>query len=320
MWITDLMRRWTKIQKDIRTTIDTMDVFELKPVKMGLNQADPARFRFKTNPQKVEEFMDWLQEEMELGILEISEGPTRASTYSGWQDVYITSAYKKGMTDGLSALKKGGYISVGPDAFFDIDALFNTAIHAERVGYIYTRAYEELKGITAVTSQQISRTLAEGLANGFGPAQIARDLVDRVDKIGKTRSRILARTEVIRAHHKGKIQMYRDAGIVGVKVLAEWLTAGDDRVCPICAPQEGVVYPLDVIENLIPAHPQCRCTTIPAGIGEDPRVITGTDDFMDLREERAEVTAKVRSILDTGAKRGLSSTRIADQIFEATRP
>lgn len=43
-------------------------------------------------------------------------------------------------------------------------------------------------------------------------------------------------------------------------------TAGDDNVCPIC---EGIAeegpYDINVARSLIPAHPNCRCTFIPAG-------------------------------------------------------
>jgi hypothetical protein len=43
------------------------------------------------------------------------------------------------------------------------------------------------------------------------------------------------------------------------------LTAGDDRVCPICEDLEGGgPYDLDTALSLIPAHPNCRCALIPA--------------------------------------------------------
>ena len=48
-----------------------------------------------------------------------------------------------------------------------------------------------------------------------------------------------------------------------VIVKAEWMTAGDDRVCPICASLQGQVFSLDEIEPLIPRHPNCRCIALP---------------------------------------------------------
>jgi SPP1 gp7 family putative phage head morphogenesis protein len=62
------------------------------------------------------------------------------------------------------------------------------------------------------------------------------------------------------AHHA-----YREAGVA----QHEWLTAEDEKVCPICAANEaagpvtlGLPFPSgDIIP---PAHPRCRCTTTPS--------------------------------------------------------
>jgi SPP1 gp7 family putative phage head morphogenesis protein len=80
---------------------------------------------------------------------------------------------------------------------------------------------------------------------------------------GRRRAEILARTETIRAHHLANIQEYRRWKIFDVKVLAEFLTAGDARVCPQCATLHGSIWTLDEIETMIPVHPQCRCIAIP---------------------------------------------------------
>ena len=97
------------------------------------------------------------------------------------------------------------------------------------------------------------------------------------------RSRIIARTEIIRAHHLATINTYREARIEGVKVKAEWSTAGDDRVCPDCADMEGRVFTLDEISTLIPLHPQCRCVALPILPGQKPDTTT--------QEEREDFSA-----------------------------
>ena len=56
---------------------------------------------------------------------------------------------------------------------------------------------------------------------------------------------------------------YERAGLLGVKVKAEWSTARDTRVCSICAPMNGRVFDIQRIKGMIPAHPQCRCVAIP---------------------------------------------------------
>ena len=90
-------------------------------------------------------------------------------------------------------------------------------------------------------------------------------LVDRLGRrvSSKTRAQLIARTEVIRAHHLGNVQEMRNFEIPGVVIKAELATAGDHRVCPECLALEGKVYSLDEIEGLIPVHPLCRCVALP---------------------------------------------------------
>jgi SPP1 gp7 family putative phage head morphogenesis protein len=98
---------------------------------------------------------------------------------------------------------------------------------------------------------------------GSNPKKIARLIADRVEKIGLHRATLIARTETIRAHHLASIRRYRELGITGVKVTAEWVTYGDSNVCELCSPLEGKIFTLDEVEFMIPVHPQCRCATLP---------------------------------------------------------
>jgi hypothetical protein len=88
---------------------------------------------------------------------------------------------------------------------------------------------------------------------------------------------MLARTEVIRAHHLATIQEYRNYGVEGIHVQGEWKTAGDMRVCDICASMEGQVFTLDQIEKMIPAHTMCRCLALPAVRNVEKKITTPTE-------------------------------------------
>lgn len=158
-------------------------------------------------------------------------------------------------------------------------AINGNVFHVDRLGLIYTRVFEDLKGITNAMDAQISRVLAQGLADGDGPRLLARKLVATIngtnmgdlgitDTLGrfipaKRRAEMLARTEVIRAHHLASIQEYRNFGVLDIKVMGEWRTAGDDRVCEKCASLEKRIFTLDEIEPMIPLHPNCRCIALP---------------------------------------------------------
>jgi len=51
-------------------------------------------------------------------------------------------------------------------------------------------------------------------------------------------------------------------------LMAEWQTAGDERVCPLCEPLDGTVMTIEEARGLIPRHPNCRCMWVPANVGE----------------------------------------------------
>lgn len=247
----DLYRRFRRLKGLIREAL-------IEDQGLSTNAVEPGRFDFPTSAGKVEAFMSWLREQEVSGEIAIKRRPGRATGQREWADIYVDSAYQRGIRRARAELRKRG-VDVPDDA----DRAFNQPFHADRVGMIYSRVYSELDGITEAMDQQISRVLAEGITEGRNPLEIARRINNRVDKIGITRARLLARTEVIRAHHSANIQEYRKAGVEGVDVQAEWVTAGDGRVCSRCRAMEGRVFSIDEIEGMIPLHPSCRCVATP---------------------------------------------------------
>lgn len=175
---------------------------------------------------------------------------------ASWMNTYIDTAYSKGVRDAVGKMKKGG----ASIAETWTNQAFFRPIHADRLGLIYTRAYSDLDGITKTMDQQISRILAQGIGEGRGPAELARQINERVEKIGVTRARVLARTEIVSAHAEASLNAYEEAGIENVEVEAEWTTAGDNAVCPICEAMEGKIYSISEARGLIPNHPGCRCS------------------------------------------------------------
>ncbi len=109
----------------------------------------------------------------------------------------------------------------------------------------------------------MNRILADGIAHGRGVKAIARDLVERVDTLTRSRALMIARTEVINAHAEGQLDAFAELGVESLGVMAEWSTAGDDHVCPECSAMEGKIIPIDEARGMIPMHPNCRCSWVP---------------------------------------------------------
>lgn len=57
------------------------------------------------------------------------------------------------------------------------------------------------------------------------------------------------------------------ARIPGYVLALRWLTRGDDRVCPRCAPRDQRLYPATLADRP-PLHPACRCMVIPELVPE----------------------------------------------------
>lgn len=274
-FVADMTRRFKALRRDIIVSIVARDGFGLKQNKAAmLEAAKELEFNFPTSVQKIEAFMNWLREQQSLGILEIIERPRSILSppqMEPWANLYLRSAYEKGITSADAKLVRAGIEPIKPVSTpgARIVGVFDQPQHADRAANIFTRAFSDLEGITEAMDAQISRILSEGLLYGGGPEQLAKEIAAKLDTIGLNRARTLARTEIVRTHHLATVAEFRLAAVNEVTVQAELLTAGDDAVCEECQALEGRIFTLDEAERLIPVHPQCRCSILPHVPGID---------------------------------------------------
>jgi SPP1 gp7 family putative phage head morphogenesis protein len=283
----DVHKRFGEFVRVIRESIVTQDCFGLTHKAVATHQVAPTgsgAFTFMRDPEKVEAFMRWLRQQEEKGLLTIGQfEQIGRAVNEAWTNRYILDSYKRGVMRARYELQKAGVPPLENTG--GIEASMGTPFHMDRVGLLFTRVFSQLQGITAAMDSTISQVLAQGMIDGDGPALIARKIIATIDgrglgdlgitdKLGRfipaeRRAIMLARTETIRAFHLAAIQEYRNWAVVDVYVQAEWMTAGDNKVCPECAKMEynadgtRKIYSLDEIEPLIPLHPFCRCIALP---------------------------------------------------------
>lgn len=284
-FVRDLNRRFRRLKASITRAIVDKDCFGLQnngPVIMA--DPFPRQFDFPRSADKVDEFMLWLSIQIKKEFLETVVIPQLGQAIeSNWTNLYIADSYKRGIIRARVSARKAHYKIPSLSETGGIEASMSLPFHVDRVGLLYTRVFSGLKGITDAMSNQIAQVLAQGMADGDSPAQIARMLRNTVSNglgaselgksLGRTvsaeqRARTLARTEIIRAHHQAMVQEYRNWEVENVMVQAEWVTAGYN-VCPRCLAHEGKIFTLDAIQNMIPLHPNCRCCMIPVDVTEE---------------------------------------------------
>ena len=317
-YVAEMRRRFNKVQRLTTQLIMEQDVFGLdtsQPLTLQESIVDnvlPERqaWRFRTNAQKLESFEKWFQEQIDNEILTVD---IRGNP---WTAKYVGSSYKKG--------SMRTYQDVRPESMADsldfykgrrsqfLEAAFSQPERLSKIQFLYTRSFEELKGITNAMAQQVNRALADGMAHGRGPTVIARNIKNTIAGITKQRAELLARTEVINAHAEGQLDSFEELGVTHVGLMAEWSTAGDDRVCPLCGDLEGAIFTIAEARGLIPRHPNCRCAWIPANVDE-------VSD-KELKTARGATRSKVnRSLKRELPKKTRAGVKVPQTIKEAKR-
>ncbi len=129
----------------------------------------------------------------------------------------------------------------------------------------------------------------EQIQAGRSPTQAMRT-ADRAmerygNKLRRSRSRAIARTEIAYAQNAGiqhQNQLLMDSGVVSPESVKEWITGPFD-VCDICVPLGGTRVPLSMDfvwrtgSGNPPAHPNCRCKTRIVPTIDTAPVRTGTN-------------------------------------------
>jgi len=142
--------------------------------------------------------------------------------------------------------------SVGVIVDFDV-------IHREAVRIAQTTSSRFWATMTDVEREVLSQSLITWQETGLGERGLP-DLIDSLEPLfGRTRAKRIAATESTRLFGDGnRLACQLDDVSGGL----EWQTAHDERVCEICAPRDGLIYPKDTDIDL-PAHVNCRCALIP---------------------------------------------------------
>ena len=257
----EAVKRWRDVKRVVREAIDTRDVFGLKDLATLQRRVGPPirrAFAFTTDARKVAEFDRWFTDLVNQNVLELEsvleQGGIGNLSPRHWQSAFVRRGYTKGASRALVQMAK---LYKGIPASDLIETILASPFHRTRLQSLFTRNFHELQGIGQATAQTLRRELTGGLATGIGPLQIASRLNQRIDKIGITRSRTLARTEIIRANAQGQLATFEQFGVQEVRVQAEFQTVGDNLVCPECASLEGNTYTVEQAREIIPVHPRC---------------------------------------------------------------
>ncbi|MFC6975808.1 phage minor head protein [Halomicroarcula sp. GCM10025709] len=272
-FIAELARRMRRVRGLVRTTVGyENDALELT------GNADPEEtFGVSTDPARLREFEAWLRNAIREELVE-PKPPSPVQSGAHWTAEYVRRAYLVGYNQATGRLFQQGVSVDNPD---DEDIL-NLPTPRRQLRQLYLRAFEALESVPTEAAQQVRETLTVGLDEGANPRELASRLNQELESITRDRLATIARSEIINSHSEATLDRYEDAG-VDVVSHGEWATAADTRVCAICEALEGKAFTITEMREATfemegvsfeirlkpPAHPNGRCTILPA-VGADP--------------------------------------------------
>lgn len=274
----EMSRRFRALAAEINKLVYVEDAFGLRPKNSNALSTESlvgnTRWKFLTTPQQVEAFREWLRGR--INVLLLAQKVEQAER--AWLRDYIEKAYLKGMERAFDDVRKPAMASKldfysGTRSEF-LRSSFGRPASLERIELLAGRSFEDLRGITETMSTQISRELTDGMIQGLSPRDVAKNMASRVD-VGRKRALVISRTETVRAHNEGQLDALEELGVTEIGVMVEWSTSemgvtdkGYPSPCELCAPLAGMVLKPSEAHGLLPRHPNCMCSFIPANVGE----------------------------------------------------
>ncbi len=244
----EFKRRFASLTSEITELVVTQDVF-------GLGMMMNSKWAEETDTRKLANFQQWLKDNVNKKLLtRVEEG--------FWVDSYVEKAYNTAVDKAYRAVRVNHRTPEERKAAErEFKAQFQTK-GIEKLKLVQAKTYNDLKGVTQAMSNKISNALIEGLSKGLSPDKIGELINDRVSKIGLSRAKTIARTEIVRAHAEGTLDAFEALGVKEVGVNVEWSTAA--RPCPVCAKLRGVIMTIAQARGLFPRHPNCFCSPVPS--------------------------------------------------------
>lgn len=263
-----ILNRFRLLRRHVVEFLTVIDALGLKPKPTLM--ATSRQYEFLTDLEKLKAFNDWFKEQSDADIFRAVEGtswiaPAGSIAQGPWTMKYVETAYKRGVIN--------AYFAAHPEETSQesyLRSVFGAPERLSKMQLLATRSYELLKGITAEMGAQMNRILAQGMVEGRGVLDIANEMSDQIEGMSETRALRIARTEIIYAHAEGQLDGFEELGIEELQLKAEWVTAGDNRVCPLCGAQEGTLFTVAEARGLIPLHPNCRCSWSLADVRKEP--------------------------------------------------
>lgn len=196
----------------------------------------------------------WLNEQAGrvFGVVRLTTAPPDArfwtaekTAMAGFLSPFVEDWAEAGVAHAVGLLSE---VALGVDA----------NVNARAAEWAGKHALDLAKALTGTTKELAKAKIRNFLASG----KPLDKLLDELEQViaPRWRAELIASTETTRAWGQAALDVGTELDVIKGHI---WLTARDERVCPICAPLNGQFAPKGGVFpggfSYPPAHPRCRC-------------------------------------------------------------
>jgi len=260
--IKEFKRRIDKIGSGVKAILDRQ-----QPTSITLNALDIEVKKYEFNIDEAQ--YDFLGSELDSLIDRlILEGADRGSLWL--MTGYVQPAYQQGtaMAWGNLKVQSKDYRLSRPD----LESILTSAPYRRRLGYIKSREFEEMKGLSAQLKKDYRFALLDGMAQGMNPLAIA-DKITQTTGEAITRTRRVARTEITTALKRARLDEAEDTSErLGLKLMMMQISALSPTTRASHAARHAKLYTLEQVRawmSTVPNMIACKCTFIEVLVNDD---------------------------------------------------
>lgn len=232
----EMARRWLNVERRLSGQMDAL-ALEMTQIKRDGGTVTPQMLQTQV---RYRELLIQLTDELE--------------TYSGYVERTITDRQRQLLRLGIKHAQqaittqglRGGFNRLPIEA---VEYLVGFAGDGGPLNRLLVASWPD-------AAVGLTQELVNGVALGYNPRKTAQMMAQ-----GATRSldrmMTIARTEQLRSYRTANLESYKASGVV---TSYKRLATHDSRVCAACLMAEGTVSELD---EVMPTHPNCRCTMVP---------------------------------------------------------
>lgn len=221
---------------------------------------------------------------------------------------YLSSAYNDAIRDTIQSSKNMAEPSiVGDEIAMMIRQLDADAFNPQQVnslGLVYSRVFNEMKGLTDSMKVDLSETLTRGMASGLGIRQITQYVAKRVG-VGFSRAQRISRTEILGAYRTAQRvktreineTIYDDSPFVQKQL---WFSALAMTSRPNHVSRHGEIYNIQEVEEFYSENGNsinCLCNQSPILVNRKTGEVVMKDLIDKMRQQKDSWRAGVGRVV-----------------------